>query len=235
MRYRRSMELEMHQGVLAWPLRKLKNNANKLCMRLNERVYVLLKSIGSLEKLLSFENDWTNTSRGRFCGKGDCMLLTDIWNCEELVSISEEKYGLLQEDEEDGGLPSSLTNIKLLECPNIRSLRRGLHALTSLHALEIHSKGLPSSLQTLMIWKRGACKTIERLKNVEEGARRASMVSFAAGEWRSYSIDRPLEKVGFSLVIDGGPSLLVLGKQCQCRVSDKREDGLRGGGERDRE
>ncbi|KAL5995997.1 hypothetical protein ACLOJK_026070 [Asimina triloba] len=36
-------------------------------------------------------------------------------------------------------------------------------------------------------------------------------------------------------VIDGGQSLLVRGKRCQCRVSDEREEGLHGRGERDRD
>ncbi|KAL5981386.1 hypothetical protein ACLOJK_015441, partial [Asimina triloba] len=139
-----------------------------LCLRgvSNE---MLLKSLPSLTSLpfLSITNipSLTSVPRGILQQLPQLKYLA-ITDCKELVTLlsEEDAYGLLQqqqeEEEEEEDLPSTLTYLRFDGCYNLKSLPRGLHALTSLHTLEIwncpHLKSLPdqrlpSSLQKLDI------------------------------------------------------------------------------------
>ncbi|KAL6000528.1 hypothetical protein ACLOJK_024227 [Asimina triloba] len=71
--------------------------------------------------------------------------------------LTKEKYALLWEEEDEDCTQLLLTS-NCLNGPTSNHFQGGSHALTSLHTLEIQNQGLPSSLQTLMIRKRGACK-----------------------------------------------------------------------------
>ncbi|KAL5988490.1 hypothetical protein ACLOJK_036255 [Asimina triloba] len=85
---------------------------------------------------------------------------------KELVSLLEEKYALLWEEEEDEDCTQLLLTSNCLNAPTSNHFQGGLHALTSLHTLEIQNQGLPSALQTLIIRKRGACKMAPQFKFV---------------------------------------------------------------------